>query len=120
MKCGLTLPNGGPCGDPLTLTELARIAEEIGWDGAIFYPNTGKNWTPADVHALKSFIKQHRLTSAPFDIVISGQERTGDVEQDRAFMQSLAEAGGDLVDRICSCRRLWYHAHIHRARSPSD
>ncbi len=33
MKYGLEFPNGGPCGDARTLGELARLAEDSGWDG---------------------------------------------------------------------------------------
>ncbi|MBI5031075.1 MAG: LLM class flavin-dependent oxidoreductase [Chloroflexi bacterium] len=33
MKYGLSFPNGGPCGDARTLGELARLAEDSGWDG---------------------------------------------------------------------------------------
>src|SRR5207244_11231465 len=32
MRYGLVLPNAGPC-DARTLSELATIAEEAGWDG---------------------------------------------------------------------------------------
>ena len=33
MKYGLSLPNGGVCGDARVLAELGRLAEEAGWDG---------------------------------------------------------------------------------------
>ncbi len=33
MRYGLNLPNGGAWGDARTLGELARLAEESGWDG---------------------------------------------------------------------------------------
>jgi alkanesulfonate monooxygenase SsuD/methylene tetrahydromethanopterin reductase-like flavin-dependent oxidoreductase (luciferase family) len=33
MRYGLTLPNGGACGDPRTLAEFAFLAEQAGWDG---------------------------------------------------------------------------------------
>lgn len=33
MKYGLEIPNGEECGNPRTLAELARLAEESGWDG---------------------------------------------------------------------------------------
>ncbi len=35
MHYALSLPNGGPCGDARTLGELARLAEEAGWE-AVF------------------------------------------------------------------------------------
>src|SRR5215469_8399859 len=33
MKCGLSLPNGGVCGDARILAELGCLAERAGWDG---------------------------------------------------------------------------------------
>lgn len=33
MRYYLSLPNGGPSGDARTLSELAHLAEEAGWDG---------------------------------------------------------------------------------------
>lgn len=33
MRYGLDLSAVGPCGEPGTMTELARLAEESGWDG---------------------------------------------------------------------------------------
>src|SRR5260370_41258100 len=33
MQYGLSLPNGGVCGDARVLAELGCLAEEAGWDG---------------------------------------------------------------------------------------
>ncbi len=33
MRYGLELPNGGTCGHPQLLVEMAALAEEVGWDG---------------------------------------------------------------------------------------
>ncbi len=33
MRYGITFPNGGEWSDARTLGELARLAEESGWDG---------------------------------------------------------------------------------------
>jgi hypothetical protein len=33
MRHRICLPNGGVCGDPQTLADLAVRAEEAGWDG---------------------------------------------------------------------------------------
>lgn len=44
MRYGIEFPAAGECGDPRTLAELARLAEEAGWDGVFledyaFYRN---------------------------------------------------------------------------------
>lgn len=33
LRYAISVPNGGECGDPRILTELAHIAEDAGWDG---------------------------------------------------------------------------------------
>src|SRR5262245_39500130 len=33
MRCGLSLPNGGVCGDVRLLAELGCLAEKAGWEG---------------------------------------------------------------------------------------
>lgn len=60
------------------------------WDGAC--PYIGRDWTPADVRALKAYIDSQRTASTPFDIVVSGQ-RLPDPEQDKALRVALAEVG---------------------------
>jgi len=37
MRFGVSLPNVGDCGNPHTLVELAREAEEAGWDGVFVW-----------------------------------------------------------------------------------
>src|SRR5438128_1525203 len=37
MQYGITLPNAGACGDPRVLADLAREAEEAGWDGVFVW-----------------------------------------------------------------------------------
>ena len=37
MRYGLNLPNIGECGDPRVLAEIAREAEEAGWDGVLVW-----------------------------------------------------------------------------------
>ncbi len=64
------------------------------FDGTCLSPisNDGR-WTPADVEALKAFIEGERPSSTPFDIVLGGQQRSADWEQERALIKSLAEVG---------------------------
>src|SRR3712207_6085953 len=76
MRYGLEIPNGGECGNPHTLAELARVAEEAGWDGFfledyIFYyashdPPTSDPWVALASIALAT--KQIRIgtTVTPF------------------------------------------------------
>lgn len=37
MRFGVSLPNVGDCGNPHTLVELAREAEQAGWDGVFVW-----------------------------------------------------------------------------------
>jgi alkanesulfonate monooxygenase SsuD/methylene tetrahydromethanopterin reductase-like flavin-dependent oxidoreductase (luciferase family) len=37
MQFGVSLPNIGECGDPRVLAEVAREAEEAGWDGVFVW-----------------------------------------------------------------------------------
>jgi alkanesulfonate monooxygenase SsuD/methylene tetrahydromethanopterin reductase-like flavin-dependent oxidoreductase (luciferase family) len=60
------------------------------WDGVC--PYIGRDWTPADVRALKAYIERHRTEPTPFDIAVSGRRQL-DPEQDKALRLSLAEAG---------------------------
>jgi alkanesulfonate monooxygenase SsuD/methylene tetrahydromethanopterin reductase-like flavin-dependent oxidoreductase (luciferase family) len=44
MRYGLYLPNFGAFGDPLLLAELARDAEEAGWDGFFVWDHVNRDW----------------------------------------------------------------------------
>ena len=46
MRYGLELPNAGICGDARILAELARLAEESGWDG-VFLEDYLVHWQAA-------------------------------------------------------------------------
>ena len=69
----------------------------IRWDGSCMYKHTNggewQDWTPEDVQALRSMLETQRGTNAQFDIKVGGRERRDDLEQEREFMQSIAEAG---------------------------
>lgn len=47
MKYGLDLSAVGPCGDPNTMAQLARLAEDSGWDG-VFLEDFGELTSPKD------------------------------------------------------------------------
>lgn len=72
---------------------LLRAARWDGFCGG--KENDGTNWlfTPDELRELKAFFESHRTTSAPFDIVIGGNERGDDPERERASIKALAEAG---------------------------
>jgi alkanesulfonate monooxygenase SsuD/methylene tetrahydromethanopterin reductase-like flavin-dependent oxidoreductase (luciferase family) len=46
MKYGLYLPNFGAFGDARLLGELARAAEQAGWDGFFIWDHIARAWTP--------------------------------------------------------------------------
>lgn len=46
MKYGLYLPNFGAFGDARLLGELARAAEQAGWDGFFIWDHIARTWTP--------------------------------------------------------------------------
>jgi alkanesulfonate monooxygenase SsuD/methylene tetrahydromethanopterin reductase-like flavin-dependent oxidoreductase (luciferase family) len=52
MHFGITLPNAGLGGDPTVLAELARVAEDAGWDGVFIWdagiPDTDLATDPRD------------------------------------------------------------------------
>jgi len=153
----------GERGDPKTLAELARLAEDAGWDGKfledyVFYHNdtyrslpgaptyypwirqggdvpararaaapdsdlwVGGLWprkgplrsaarwdgfipykqvedgrqvdlTPEEVYQIRATTERERTEAAPFDLVVGGDERRKDWEEERAVIFSLAEAG---------------------------
>lgn len=66
------------------------------WDGACLYkqPVQG-DFTPEDVHQLASLAHRRSDAGARFDIVVghSNWQRAKDIEQERAYIASLAEAG---------------------------
>ncbi len=47
MQYGLELPNGGTCGQPHLLVEMAALAEEMGWDG-VFLEDYIVHWSARD------------------------------------------------------------------------
>ncbi len=44
MRFGINVPNFGPTGDARLLAELAREAEEHGWDGFFLWDHIGADW----------------------------------------------------------------------------
>lgn len=47
MRFGINVPNFGPTGDARLLAELAREAEEHGWDGFFLWDHIGADWGAA-------------------------------------------------------------------------
>ena len=67
------------------------------WDGfcPAKVPDASGDGTilPADIHAIKAFIEQHRTTTAPFDLVTGGHSANGDPVQARAQVEPYKAAG---------------------------
>ena len=67
------------------------------YDGTYFgkanEDGTFSDMTAEDVQALKTHVQAHRDMKTLFDIVVSGETSGVDLEQDRAKLKSLAEAG---------------------------
>lgn len=67
------------------------------WDGSCMYIDTHggpwRDWAPEDVRTLRTMAERWRGADTPFDIVLGGHQRDADWEQERALINSLAEAG---------------------------
>src|SRR5215213_3842357 len=67
------------------------------WDGFIPYKQVEDGWqvdmTPEEVYQIRATIERERIESAPFDLVVGGDERREDWEEERSVISSLAEAG---------------------------
>ncbi|MHB8629745.1 MAG: LLM class flavin-dependent oxidoreductase [Aggregatilineales bacterium] len=67
------------------------------WDGFVGGKEHGpdEDWrlSPAEIRALIAEITSRRSTAAPFDIALGGAPRSHDVDRDRAYIRSAAEAG---------------------------
>jgi alkanesulfonate monooxygenase SsuD/methylene tetrahydromethanopterin reductase-like flavin-dependent oxidoreductase (luciferase family) len=82
------------------------------WDGACLYKNKAHYMLPEDVRALKAFVASQRGTSAHYDISVGGSPRREDWDEERAYIESLAEAGStwwieyvppDDLDKMRTC-----------------
>ena len=67
------------------------------WDGFIPYKQVegGRqvDMTPEDVRRIRTTIERERTEPAPFDLVVGGDERREDWDEERSVISSLAEAG---------------------------
>jgi alkanesulfonate monooxygenase SsuD/methylene tetrahydromethanopterin reductase-like flavin-dependent oxidoreductase (luciferase family) len=63
------------------------------WDGSCLYKHHEHYMMPEDVRALKAYVEKERGTLDGFDIAIGGSSRRADWEEERGYIQSLAEAG---------------------------
>jgi alkanesulfonate monooxygenase SsuD/methylene tetrahydromethanopterin reductase-like flavin-dependent oxidoreductase (luciferase family) len=63
------------------------------WDGACLYKKDIHYMMPDDVRALKAYVESQQGTSEPYDIAVGGSPRREDWDEERAYIQSLAEAG---------------------------
>jgi len=69
------------------------------WDGFITYKQVEDGWQveikPEEVYQIRTTIECERTESAPFDLVVGGDERRKDWEEERSVISSLAEAGAN-------------------------
>jgi alkanesulfonate monooxygenase SsuD/methylene tetrahydromethanopterin reductase-like flavin-dependent oxidoreductase (luciferase family) len=66
------------------------------WDGSCMYKHPigqWQDWTPDNVRTLRAQAEAERTASTPFDIVVGGRARGEDLDEERAYLRSLAEAG---------------------------
>ncbi len=63
------------------------------WDGACLYKAKDHYLQPDDIRALRAIVRQQRGTLDGYDIVVGGSAPDADQGKQRAYMQSLAEAG---------------------------
>jgi len=64
------------------------------WDGACLYKAGGTHvMEPDDVRALRALVEQRRGSRDGYDIAIGGTQRGADLDKERAYIGSLAEAG---------------------------
>ncbi len=76
----------------------APLRRAARWDGFVPYKQAAggsrqDDMTPDEVREIAAAIKRERLDTAPFDIVVGGEERREDWEEERSVIASLAEAG---------------------------
>ncbi len=65
------------------------------WDGVcpVNRESLAVPLTPADFRAILAYIRQHRSSEQPFDVIHAGQTTGTDVAADRALVSAYAEAG---------------------------
>jgi hypothetical protein len=67
------------------------------WDGfvggKVHAPDADWHLTAAEVRTLKADIQRYRTSDAPFDLALGGGEPVFEVEQERAMIRAMAEAG---------------------------
>lgn len=51
------------------------------------------NMTPEDVRRIRAAVERERTEPGPFDLVVGGDERREDWDEERSVISSLAEAG---------------------------
>jgi alkanesulfonate monooxygenase SsuD/methylene tetrahydromethanopterin reductase-like flavin-dependent oxidoreductase (luciferase family) len=78
MRYGICVPNLGQFADPRQVGELARRAEEAGWDGFFV-------WDPFD--------GDQPSGEDPFDVVITGRTRPDQPSAAREVTGAIAAAG---------------------------
>ena len=85
------------------ITRPGPRARALRWDGACLYrvpPPPWEDLTADDVAALRADAG-HRPGRAPYVVAVGGRERRDDLDAERAYVASLADAGAD-----------WWHEYV--------
>jgi len=73
------------------------LQRALRWDGILpaklLEDGSFADMTPADIEELQTFIKTHRSSATPFDIVMEGETPGDDPDAATALLQPLAQAG---------------------------
>src|SRR5437763_985655 len=86
------------CDPWVALTAIAMCTERVRrYDGVspakMNDDGTFAEMTPADIQEMRTYIKEHRIETTPFDIVMEGETPGEDHEKAASIVQPFVEAG---------------------------
>ena len=108
MRCCVSLPNAGACGDPRTLAELAAVAEDAGWDAVML----------EDYIVYQS--RQDVPTYDPWVALAAVATRTERIRLGTLVTPLARRGGRQLVAGMDPARRFRNHASRRCPRAASD
>jgi hypothetical protein len=96
VRYGVSVPNFGVGMDARAITELAREAEEAGWDGAFPMKVEGGRMvpmTPEDAREVARYVAAKRAGDGPFELVVAGETPGEDRKEGVRIVAAYEEAG---------------------------